>query len=105
MECIICFEEKEHIFFRCGHGVCVDCIHKVNICPLCRITIRENEHTIEIPETMRVHEVVPSVILIDSRDNSVQIFASYENRLWATVVFIFAAFCFIGAFLVFHVHP
>ena len=40
-DCPICFENKESSITNCGHSFCIDCIHKINHCALCRSIITE----------------------------------------------------------------
>ena len=38
-ECPICFSPKDHALTPCGHMLCGECVHQVEICPLCRVPI------------------------------------------------------------------
>lgn len=37
--CCICFENNNDAFFDCAHGVCSECVSKIQNCPLCRANI------------------------------------------------------------------
>jgi hypothetical protein len=58
-ECIVCFEEKEHIAFPCAHKVCVECYPKLKRCPLCNYEVviftPDTHHTIEIRRYAQRH--------------------------------------------------
>ena len=97
MECIICFEEKEQIMLDCNHSLCVDCINKVDICPMCRFPIR------------KAHVVNPShVIYIQSNDVVEPPFLArdyiHDNYLCVALSFFITCICFITAIFAFQSH-
>ncbi len=41
-ECCICYDVKKMYPLNCMHKLCINCLEKVNICPLCRKKIKLN---------------------------------------------------------------
>ena len=103
MECIICFEEKEQINLPCKHTLCVDCAKLVDLCPLCRVPVR-NVHLVEIVEVVDSHDLAELNLVELSELINGRRQAPNEGLLWCCLLLFCCSSCFIGAFFVIESH-
>ena len=53
--CYICDDKIENMAtLKCGHSICFNCVSKITKCPLCRLPIEFNQHSLKIETTENI---------------------------------------------------